>query len=842
MAEYTPHEAPVHNPQALPVMLPSKLVGRDVLLAKIYSDLKNNDAVLVYGESGIGKTALAATLASAYSELPGGVVWLSVDGASLDDLIVRVARAFDLIEIANNDDPGAQIGALATAIQERNPLIVFDGNPDEEATADFVDRCADTVPVLLTANDDLDGPWSSVALMPLQTEQARALFDHIAERDDEESGDPTALITALSGNPLALSIAAASVRLNEQTPDTFLNAMPQTAGGATPAALLALTTAFRALPNALQGLMLMLAATFKGQGSGDLLSMISGAPVEGVNQAMEMLVSRHLVERFTRYGSSYYRLHPLVKDFGESWLRGSQRLAGLENKVRDSIVAYASRFSNNNDRLAAEAENFLAAAQWAADQSDRDTPNQLAVSLMQAGDFVNGRGYLHELLEIRRLAASSSTPFPAYTSAPSPTVLPQADVLDEEFDEDLELDEEEFEEPPFDDELYDEEEVFDDEIEDDLLDEDIEDLEDEEDEDDLAIPPQDLELTPPEAMGEMARLRATLTQVRQQGDQRRLAEVLKEIAAVYARDGNNNEAISNYTEALTQFEAVNDRGEMLNVLEGLAALEARTDNLDVAALHAARGINLADQLGETGKQIHLITSLGDIQQQMGESDAAIDTYEEALELVRGADDARTEAVLLFKLGYAQLDNGSPDKASETWENALKMFKAQERRDYEGRVLGALGAAYGELGRWAEATNFHTSALYIAREVHDKQEEAMQLNSLGFASVQAEQLGQAVLRYRQALHLAYLAGDREDIVSTTVELANVLVQSPRHLLVTELLVDEALKHDANDRDLRKLKERVTTEKVDAEARGVNFITVTGTAREYAENAYALLDEA
>ncbi|MCA9902434.1 MAG: tetratricopeptide repeat protein [Anaerolineae bacterium] len=817
-------------------MLPSKLVGRDVLLAKIYGDLKNNDAVLVYGESGIGKTALAATLASAYSELPGGVIWLPVENESLDDLIVRVARAFELIDVANSDTPSAMIGALATAIQQRKPLIVFDGDPDEEAVADFIDQCADMIPVLLTAPRDMDGPWSSIELTRLQPEQASALFNHIADMDEDDANDPTALVAALGGNPLALSIAAAAMKLNNQTPDAFLNSMPQSAGGAAPEALLALTTAFRGLPNALQGLMLMLAATFKGQGSGDLLSMISGAPVEGVNQAMEMLVNRHLAERFTRYGSSYYRLHPLVKDFGKSWLRGSQRLAGLENKVRDSIIAYASRFSNNNDRLAAEAENFVAAAEWAADQNDQDTPNQLAVSLMQAGDFVNARGYVYELLQIRRAAASSSTPFPAYTSPPSPTVLPQEDIIDEEFDEDIE---EEFEEPPFDDELFEEDEVFDDEIEDELLDE--EDFEEDE-EDDIPIPPQELEPAPPEALGEMARLRASLVQARQLNDQRRQAEVLKTIAAVHVRDGNENEAISNYAEALTLFEAVNDRGEMLSVLETLATLEAKTENLDAAALHAARGINLADQLGEVGKQIHLVTTLGDVQQQLGESDAAIDTYEEALGLVRTANDTRTEAVLLFKLGYAHLDNNNPEKASEIWETALKMFKAQERRDYEGRVLGALGAAYGELGRWTEATNFHTSSLYIAREVHDKQEEAMQLNSLGFASVQANQLGQAVLRYRQALHLAYLAGDREDIVSTTVELANVLVQSPRHLLVTELLVDEALKQDPNDRDLRKLKERVTTEKIDAEARNVNFITIDGTARQYAENAYVLLDEA
>jgi tetratricopeptide (TPR) repeat protein len=841
MPDYTPFEAPVRDPQYLPVAVPSKLVGRDVLLAKIYSDLKKNDAVLVYGDGGVGKTALAATLASAYSELPGGVIWLSVDDTPLTELVVRIARAYKRLDIANSDQPLSYAGEIKALLDQHKPLIVFDGDSNPRAVRDFVAQMGDETPLLITAEQPIDGDWANIELPELNDEQAVALFQHLADSDE----DAYEVVETLGGNPFVIAVAAGTIKANKQTAADFLATLPKAAGVMPPMALLVLTSAFRGLPNALQGLMLMLGATFKGQGSGELLSMVSGAPVEGVNQALSMLVNRQLVERYTVAGSAYYRLHPLVKDFAESWLRGSQRLEPLQAKVRDSVVAYASRFASQPAKLSSEMATFLATAQWAADEDDLDTPNQLAVSIMQAGGFVKDYGYTQELMTLRKLAASTAAapaPFPAYQNplpTPAPDVIPPMDhALDDEFDDEIDeaLDDE------FDDELLDgDEDEFDDDLDDDAddLDEDLPITRqvpmplDEDDEE---------EVLPPIEMGEMARLRATLMQARQQGDQRREAATLKEIAALQLADGMEIEALSSYAEALTHYEAVNDRGEMLNVLQALAETELKTDNLQAAALHAARGAALADQLGELTRQALLSTILGDARQQLGESEPAIRAYEQALTLVRSADDARSEAVLLFKLGYAQLDNSDPEAASETWETALKMFKEQGRRDYEGRVLGGLGTVYGDMERWMESVNFHTSALYIAREVKDRREEALQLSNLGYASVQARQLGQAVLRYRQALHLAYESDDRDDIVSTTVELANVLIQSPRHLLITELIVDEALEIDPSDRDLRKLRERITTDKVDAEARGVAFIPVDGSAQDYAENAYELLDEA
>jgi tetratricopeptide (TPR) repeat protein len=277
------------------------------------------------------------------------------------------------------------------------------------------------------------------------------------------------------------------------------------------------------------------------------------------------------------------------------------------------------------------------------------------------------------------------------------------------------------------------------------------------------------------------------------------------------------------------------------MLEMLSALMLKTENSSAAVMNAARGVKLAESLGDAETQMQLLITLGDARQQLGESDQAATAYGAALGIARNRNDAQHEAIILYKLGSAQLDSGDAQSAIETLEGALAMFKGQGKRDYEGRVLGALGSAYGELERWAEALNFHMSALYIAREVRDSEEESLQLSSLGYASIQAGQLGQAVLRYRQALHLAYQANNRSNIVSTLIDLARLLIRSPRHLSVTELLIDEALRYDAHDKDARQFKERITAEKTAAAADGVNFVPVNGAAQTYAANAYKLLDE-
>src|SRR5690606_21733156 len=129
----------------------------DAVHGEVYTRLRENKPVLLYGAAGIGKTALAATLAAAYTEQPGGVLWFNVDDDTIDQLIVHVGRAYNVAEIANSEHPMGMVGAVASTLTRNKPLIVFDGRLNEEVTQEFIERCADKLPVLLVCNHEFGG-------------------------------------------------------------------------------------------------------------------------------------------------------------------------------------------------------------------------------------------------------------------------------------------------------------------------------------------------------------------------------------------------------------------------------------------------------------------------------------------------------------------------------------------------------------------------------------------------------------------------------------------------------------------------------------------------------------
>jgi tetratricopeptide (TPR) repeat protein/energy-coupling factor transporter ATP-binding protein EcfA2 len=857
MAEFTPHEAPAHDARSLPIMMPpQKLIGRERTLAHIFSQLKMNKPVLVYGAAGIGKTALAASLAAAYTELPPGALWFDVHAnTTLNELIARIGRAYRDHDIANHETPAVNLTAAAALLTREKPLIVLDGPAHSAALLnDFVERVAPQLPVLIVSDEDIPGPgWLSLRLARLEPDQALKLFKQYAHiKTDDQDAEIAALANTLNFIPFALTVAAGTVRASQGALSAaqFARSLPQVQGAPVNPQLLALTSAFRTLPNALQGVLLVLGATQTGAATAELLSMIASTPVDVLTSVMHQLVERYLVERDERYGEPFYRIHPLIYTFAQTWLRGSGRLETLQRRVADSLLLYARKHatsaSADHDRLAAEMDNLIASAQAAAAAGERDFAAEVSSALVSAGDFVNERGYVYELLMLRRLGAQSTSAFPAHAE-PFITPPPRLDRAETESDLEMEM--------VGADEDIDEGVDEADEEESDYLPIDLDDEELEEDSEEPIEPDSDSaeDLTDTAATGqpldELTRLRTALFSARQTSDRRKQAEILMQIAVIQERDEKDTEAISAYAEALTVYEALNDQPGMLAALDKLALLTARTENSQAAILYAARGAQIAELLRDSLRQMRLLTILGDERQGLGESEAAIRAYRDALAIALRSADARNEALLRFKLGYALLDDGRPDEAAAEWEQALTLFRQQHRRDYEGRVLGGLGTAYGEMGRWAQAIEFHTSALQIAHEVADKEEEALQLSSLGYAHVQAHeagitlpnipnQLGQAVLRYRQALHLAYESGSRENIVSTTVDLVRLLVESPKHLGIAELLVDSALELDPHDRDLRKWKERITADRARLGAAAAQK-PVGGSAREYAANAYSLL---
>lgn len=851
MADFTPHEAPAKDIKALPLMHPGKPAGRDELLKDIYNHLRSGRTVLLHGAAGVGKTALAATLAAAYTQQPGGVLWLDATDAAFPGLLVRVGRAYHLMDVTTSENPTALVGSVASTLMQHKPFIVLDNVTQPEAVVRFIEKCVTGLPVLVISQQALDGPWTPVQLNTLDDASAVLLFKQKAGIQDNNADRDIQAIARLLGNqPFPLVIAARGMFAAKQPPGEYLKALQQVAqatGG--DAAMGALAASYRTLNNALQGLVLMLGAMFRGETSAELLEMVSGVPLETINQTMTILSQLYLVEKFERGGHTCYRMHPFVHQFAQNALKGSNRLEVLQAKVVEAVLNFARKYIADHQLLSLEMDNFIATARHVANRGERDTASALLMTLTRSDGFVTGRGYVYEILLLRNLASGSTSAFPAY--GPEPVLeRPEDKFLLDMDDEDDEFADDEFEDDEFED---DEDEFIGSAFKNVTFDDDDDFAEDEEDdyfddgdtfaEEPLIPTPEPIDVTVRTenlATIDVDQLRLALNQAKAQRDFPRQIQILKAIGKVLVGQDKPTEAIATYNEILTLYENVDDDEGTLETLDMLSALLAKTNNSQAAIMHATRGIPLAEKLDDQETKIHLLLTMGDARQDLGETDAAAKMFAQALEMTRKADDRQNEAIALYKLGYAQLDNGSTDSAIHSWEQARELFKAQGRRNYEGRVLGGLGSAYSDMERWSEAMRYFKSALHIAREVGDKNEEGLQLGNLGQAQVEANQLPEALLSYRQALHLAYESGDRRQIVNAIVDLVGLMLRSNRLLAISELLLQDALALDPHDRDVTKFMEDVARRQAEIGAKGISQANIGGTAREYAANAYALLE--
>lgn len=853
MTDFIPHEAPAKEVTALPLMPPSRPIGRDDLLKTIYTALQNAEKVLLYGEDGAGKTALAGALAHAYTQQAGGVLWLNGNVRPLSALLVQVGRAYRAQDITTSEQPQAMVGAVASLLLQHKPFIVLENAQDALVVQQFVEKCVGNLPMIIVSPQALHGDWRALSVDKLSDRDSVLLFKQKAGITDDKHDIDLYGISKLCGYlPLALVISARAMVAVKQTPADFfkvLEAVYKTLNGN--ALLSAIATSYRALSNPLQGLILLLGATPQGEASVELLSMAGGATPEAIDQAMTILSQLYLVEKFSRYGQPYYRMPAPVHQFAQTTLKGSNRLEALQTKIKETFLAYVRKNSASPMRLATEFDALMAMARTITESGDRTFANEVVGLLVGTGDFIKGRGYVYELLQLRQLGSGATSAFPAYGA----DVLPSFEDEEDLIAEDEELFDTDFLEPEMadEDEDEDEDEVgsffsrydvdTDDDSDDDFYeeDEDEESLFDSEEEERISPSFESATLrTDALASVDIEQLRVALNQAKQQRDLPRQVQILKAIGKVQVKQEKQNEAILTYNEILQLQESTNDNEGILETLDMLTALLAKTNNSQASVMHATRGLQLADELDDNITKLSLLMTLGDARQELGESDSAVKVFSQALHLARQSDDRQHEALALYKLGYAQLDNGESQQAVQTWEQARALFKEQGKRDYEGRVLGGIGSAYADMELWGESIRYHQSALYIAREVGDRTEEALQLGNLAQAQVQANKLPEALLSYRQALYVAYLNDSKTDIVNGVVDLVRLMMKSNRLLGVCQLLLQDAENYDPLDRDVQGLSQMVSDKLAQVGSQGVVQAPVTGTARDYAKNAYMLLE--
>lgn len=778
---FTPYREPIRDVRLLPVHAPAKLLGRNRELAAIHAEIKAGGSVLISGGAGVGKSALAAVMATAFAPQQGGVVWLNIVEDDTAYLAARVGRAYG---VDTYSAPGESWTRRAVIVNEllrkEHPLIILDGIADLGEANAFIEQCAPNVPVIIVNEASDAGSWRVFSLNTLALPEAVAVFRYFAGSNDAQiRADAEPLVNALDGLPLTLELAARALAAERLPSGELLERLASSTFSSTLERVI--DFAVKRLNPMLQGVLMVLCATFAGSATVRLLSQISGIPAPNLIAVLRQLAARSLVRESALYNQPMFSAHDAVRRYALNVLRSSGRLDDLENRALAAMVAYSAA-SEEHKHLALEIDNILGAAAFATAREDSGALDMLLHTLRR----IESQGFRPEVDILRQLSTrfedddagvSDSRPMPAVSATDSiDTKAPEAETHSLQATQAV-----------------------------------------------IATQPMQAEPASLEDSDKTPIFKSVFGST-ERGPKPNLPYVPVRTDITLDDTTMGDTALFGRTEPLDATDSYLEQALPFVPIR-VVDTERLTDE-----------ISQSEQSGDSRRLGQLLMQQGNTQWERAEDSAALESFRRALDAFQAAGEYQGQGQILQRMGLLYLELNQPDSASLRLEQAAAAFQRVGNVTEEIHAIGSSGQAYAQLRDWERATDAYQRALFLSRERGDRSAEARYLAAIGEVYYLQKRFSEAVQYYRGALHLAYLV-ENEPLQSRFAGfLGMVLLDELNSLGMAVQLLEEATKTDPENSAAKRYLKRAQTRLKHVTAAGIGADQPTQTNREYAAGAY------
>jgi tetratricopeptide (TPR) repeat protein len=395
--------------------LPARLVGRDALVERVQTLLSEGTNVLLQGFGGMGKSALAATLAANWlDDGNGDVLWLRAGSEDAETLAEALARPFDEYQAIANASGDEKFRALRKLLAKSSAtLLVLDNVWDGTALNQIVKAMPRKLPVLVSSRQRyaLDHIIEVGRLLP---NDALALLNYHAGQTHADDA-AYEVCRQLGYHAFALEVAGKTLKVDQIRPSELLTriataphelAMPEDFAeeGRTSITEL-LTASIFALDDDVRQVFLAFGRLFAPQITPELLARCLRQDQDQVTQALTTLVRRGLAEREpeTDATAAYYRVHDLAHSYARTMATAE---GDTMHTVIDACCAYAVDHAADVAALDANQSNLFGAAEAAQQTGD----HQSLVTLIEAlaGAFLSMRGHTLRFIQLLEAAISAT--------------------------------------------------------------------------------------------------------------------------------------------------------------------------------------------------------------------------------------------------------------------------------------------------------------------------------------------------------------------------------------------------------------------------------------------------
>jgi len=241
------------------------------------------------------------------------------------------------------------------------------------------------------------------------------------------------------------------------------------------------------------------------------------------------------------------------------------------------------------------------------------------------------------------------------------------------------------------------------------------------------------------------------------------------LGSVYYRQGYWTQAIDSYKQSIHLKEVQGDLYGLALSYNNLGNVYLSTGDWAAAIDLYTKTVTFCRQHGYDHALAQACGNLGNIHFHKGRLSEAMTLYEEAYQLFEKLGDHQGCAQIYNNFGNIYCQTGEWEKSISFYQKDLAISKQLNDKPSLAQTYGNLGVVYAHLGNWLQAADYDEQSITLLQELDDIPGLAKTYHNLGNLYQSQGALDKAIASYADSLQLKKQIGDRPGIAMTMLEL-------------------------------------------------------------------------
>jgi len=207
------------------------------------------------------------------------------------------------------------------------------------------------------------------------------------------------------------------------------------------------------------------------------------------------------------------------------------------------------------------------------------------------------------------------------------------------------------------------------------------------------------------------------------------ADILNRLGLITKLYGDLNKALEYYDSALKKFRAEKNRKSEGATLVNIGNIYYAQGDYEKALDYLEKCLKIFEELGDKQHVGGTLNNISQIYAACGDVDKALEYLEQSLKIRQEIGDKSGEGTTLGNIGTIYYNQGKVKKALENFKKSLEIFREVGNKSQEGTTLNNISQIYKARGDVDTALDYLEKSLKIRQEIGDKSGAGATLNNI-----------------------------------------------------------------------------------------------------------------